>query len=90
MKVCKVRVIFKMKILREEAKRNYKGGTSQCLSTQRSKSGKECNPGKGRIYTEHSLNRSTNAAAESLKSEIKGFRVKLDVIADIAFFLYRS
>ncbi|MDY4844207.1 MAG: transposase, partial [Prevotella sp.] len=34
-------------------------------------------------------NRSTNAAAESLNSKIKGFRAQLHGIADIPFFLYR-
>ena len=45
--------------------------------------------GKEEYVLNYFLNRSTNAAAESLNSKIKGFRAQLHGIADIPFFLYR-
>ena len=35
------------------------------------------------------VNRSTNAAAESLNSKMKGFRSELRGVRDLPFFLYR-
>ncbi len=35
------------------------------------------------------INRSTNAAAESLNSKLKRFRAKLHGVSDYTFFLFR-
>ncbi|MDY5316335.1 MAG: transposase, partial [Sodaliphilus sp.] len=35
------------------------------------------------------INRSTNAAAESLNSKIKHFRSQLHGVSDLPFFIYR-
>ena len=35
------------------------------------------------------VNRSTNAAAESLNSKMKGFRSELRGVRDLSFFLFR-
>ncbi|MCI2137952.1 MAG: transposase, partial [Prevotella sp.] len=35
------------------------------------------------------INRSTNAAAESLNSKLKRFRAKLHGVSDLPFFMYR-
>ena len=34
-------------------------------------------------------NRSTNAAAESLSSKMKGFRAQVRGVSDLPFFMYR-
>lgn len=89
--VCKVRAIFKMKISREEAKRKlhkwYKEVNACTL--REVKAARDAIKGKEEYVLNYFLNRSTNAAAESLNSKIKGFRAQLHGIADIPFFLYR-
>jgi transposase len=35
------------------------------------------------------INHSTNAAAESLNSKLKGFRTQIRGVGDIPFFMYR-
>lgn len=89
--VCKVRAIFKMKISREEAKKKlhewYKEVNACTL--REVKSARDAIKGKEEYVLNYFLNRSTNAAAESLNSKIKGFRAQLHGIVDIPFFLYR-
>ena len=89
--VCKVRAIFKMKISREEAKEKlhewYKEVNACTL--REVKAARNAIQGKEEYILNYFLNRSTNAAAESLNSKIKGFRAQLHGIADIPFFLYR-
>lgn len=89
--VCKVRSIFKMKISRDKAKKKlhewYKEVNACTL--REVKAARDTIKGKEEYVLNYFLNRSTNAAAESLHSKIKGFRAQLHGIADIPFFMYR-
>ena len=89
--ICKVRAIFKSHITRKEAKEKphewYKEVNACTL--REIKAAKNAIKGKEEYVLNYFLNRSTNAAAESLNSKIKGFRAQLRGIADISFFLYR-
>lgn len=89
--ICKVRAIFKSYITRKEAKEKlhewYKEVNACTL--REIKAARNAIKGKEEYVLNYFLNRSTNAAAESLNSKIKGFRAQLHGIADIPFFLYR-
>ena len=89
--ICKVRAIFKSHITRKEAKEKlhewYKEVNACTL--REIKAARNAIKGKEEYVLNYFLNRSTNAAAESLNSKIKGFRAQLHGIADISFFLYR-
>ena len=89
--VCKVRAIFKMKISREEAKEKLHEWYKEvnACTFREVKAARNAIQGKEEYILNYFLNRSTNAAAESLNSKIKGFRALLHGIADIPFFLYR-
>lgn len=89
--ICKVRSIFKKKISREEAEKElHEWYKEVCDCTLREvKAARDAIKGKEQYVLNYFLNRSTNAAAESLNSKIKGFRAQLHGIADIPFFLYR-
>lgn len=89
--ICKVRAIFKMKISREEAKVKLHGWYKEvnACTLREVKAARNAILGKEEYVLNYFLNRSTNAAAESLNSKIKGFRAQLHGIADIPFFLYR-
>lgn len=89
--ICKVRATFKSYITRKEAKEKlhewYKEVNACTL--REIKAARNAIKGKEEYVLNYFLNRSTNAAAESLNSKIKGFRAQLHGIADIPFFLYR-
>lgn len=89
--ICKVRSIFKQKITPEQAREKlhewYKD-VSKC-TLREIKSARDCIKAKEQYVLNYFENRSTNAAAESLNSKIKGFRAQLHGVADIPFFLYR-
>ena len=89
--ICKVRAIFKSHITWEEAKEKmhewYKEVNACTL--REIKTARNAIKSKEEYGLNYFLNRSTNAAAESLNSKIKGFRAQLHGIADIPFFLYR-
>lgn len=89
--ICKVRNIFKKRIspkqAREELHAWYKEVNACTL--REIKSARDCIKAKEEHVLNYFRNRSTNAAAESLNSKIKGFRAQLHGIADIPFFLYR-
>lgn len=89
--VCKVRAIFKAHISREEAKERlhewYKEVNACTL--REIKAARNAIKTKEEYVLNYFLNRSTNAAAESLNSKIKGFRAQLHGTSDIPFFLYR-
>ena len=89
--ICKVRSIFKQKITPEQAREKlhewYKD-VSKC-TLREIKSARDCIKAKEQYVQNYFENRSTNAAAESLNSKIKGFRAQLHGVADIPFFLYR-
>lgn len=89
--ICKVRSIFKKKLTVEEARKElhewYKE-VNYC-TLREIKSARDCLKSKEEEVLNYFKNRSTNAAAESLNSKIKGFRAQLHGIADIPFFMYR-
>ena len=89
--IYKVRAIFKSHITQKEAKEKlhewYKEVNACTL--REIKAARNAIKGKEEYVLNYFLNRSTNAAAESLNSKIKGFRAQLHGIADIPFFLYR-
>ena len=89
--ICKVRSIFKKKITPEQAKTElhewYKEVNACTL--REIKSARNSIKAKEQYILNYFIRRSTNAAAESLNSKIKGFRAQLHGIADIPFFLYR-
>ena len=89
--VCKVRTIFKMKISREVAKEQLRAWYKEVntCTFREVKAARNAIRGKEEYVLNYFINRSTNAAAESLNSKIKGFRAQLHGIADIPFFLYR-
>ena len=89
--ICKVRSIFKMRLSVEEARvklHEWYKEVNAC-TLREIKSARDCIKSKEEEVLNYFINRSTNAAAESLNSKIKGFRAQLRGIADIPFFLYR-
>lgn len=89
--ICKVRAIFKMHITREEAKGKLNEWYKEvnACTLREIKAARNAIKAKEEYVLNYFLNRSTNAAAESLNAKIKGFRAQLHGIADIPFFLYR-
>lgn len=89
--ICKVRSIFRQEICVEEAREKlhewYKA-VNAC-TIREIKSARDCIKSKEQEVLNFFINRSTNAAAESLNSKMKGFRAQLHGVADIPFFLYR-
>lgn len=89
--ICKVRSIFSSMITKEEAREKlhawYKE-VNEC-TLREIKSARDCIKSREEEVLNYFVNRSTNAAAESLNSKMKGFRAQLHGVADIPFFLYR-
>ena len=90
--VCSLRAIFKNKKLTKETAKTklhewYKevasSRISEMLSAMRTLKSKE------EEVLNYFVNRSTNAAAESLNSKMKGFRSELRGVRDLSFFLFR-
>lgn len=90
--VCKVRCIFKDKLLtREEAKvklHEWYDEVAAC-TIREIKSARDCIKSKEEEVLNYFTNRATNAAAESLNSKMKAFKAQLHGVADIPFFMYR-
>ena len=89
--ICKVRSIFREKMTPEQARiklHEWYKEVSNC-TLREIKSARDCIKAKEEYVLNYFINRSTNAAAESLNSKIKGFRAQIHGIADIPFFLYR-
>ena len=89
--VCKVRAIFKMNISRDVAEKKLHDWYKEvnACTLRQVKAARDAIKAKEEHVLNYFINRSTNAAAESLNSKIKGFRAQLHGIADIPFFLYR-
>lgn len=90
--LCKLRAIFRnKKLTKETAKARlhewYKevssGRIPEMLSAMRTLKAKE------NEVLNYFINRSTNAAAESLNSKMKGFRSELRGVRDFSFYLFR-
>lgn len=90
--VCKVRCIFKNKSLtKQEAKgklHEWYDEVAAC-TVREIKSARDCIKSKEDEVLNYFTNRSTNAAAESLNSKMKGFKAQLHGVADVPFFMYR-
>lgn len=90
--LCKLRAIFRNKKLTKETAKTrlhewYKevssGRIPEMLSAMRTLKYKE------NEVLNYFINRSTNAAAESLNSKMKGFRSELRGVRDLSFYLFR-
>ena len=90
--LCKLRAIFRNKKLTKETAKTrlhewYKevssGRIPEMLSAMRTLKSKE------NEVLNYFINRSTNAAAESLNSKMKGFRSELRGVRDLSFYLFR-
>lgn len=90
--VCKLRCIFKN---RELTKTRAKGKLKEWYKEVSSSgikeiiSAKDCIKYKEKEVLNYFDNFSTNAAAESLNSKMKGFRAELRGVCDLPFYLYR-
>ena len=90
--VCQLRAIFrKKKLTRDEAKEELKEWYHNVSETNIKEiiSARDCIKAKQKDVLNYFINRSTNAAAESLNSKMKGFRSELRGVRDIPFYLYR-
>lgn len=89
--ICKVRSIFKLHLSVDDARdklHEWYKDVNAC-TIREIKSARDCVKSKEQEVLNYFINRSTNAAAESLNSKMKGFRAQLHGVADIPFFLYR-
>jgi len=85
------RAIFKKHSSVAEAKTKLKAwynDVGKC-TLREVKSARDCIKSRQDHILNFFINRSTNAAAESLNSKMKGFRAQLHGIADIPFFMFR-
>jgi transposase len=90
--VCQLRAFFRKKELtRDEAKEELKEWYHNVSETNIKEiiSARDCIKAKQKEVLNYFINRSTNAAAESLNSKMKGFRSELRGVRDIPFYLYR-
>ncbi len=87
----KLRSIFRGDINKETAKTKFHGWYDEVAkSTSRElKAARDTIKFREYEVLNYFINRSTNAAAESFNSELKGFRSQLRGIADLAFYMYR-
>jgi len=90
--VCQLRAIFRNKELtREEAKERLKAWYHNVSAANIKEiiSARDCIKARQEEVLNYFINHSTNAAAESLNSKMKGFRSELRGVRDIPFYLYR-
>ena len=90
--VCKLRAIFRNKKLTKETARTKLHEWYKAVSTTRMPemiSAMNTLKSKEDEVLNYFTNRSTNAAAESLNSKMKGFRSELRGVRDLPFYLFR-
>jgi transposase len=90
--VCRIRCIFKNKKLTKDQAREKLRGWYKNVSESNIKeiiSAKDCIKYKEEQVLNYFDNYSTNAAAESLNSKMKGFRAELRGVSDLPFYMYR-
>lgn len=90
--VCKLRAIFRNKKLTKETAKGKLHAWYKEVSASRlpeMASAMKTLKSKEPEVLNYFVNRSTNAAAESLNSKMKGFRSELRGVRDLPFFLYR-
>ena len=89
--VNKLRAIFRSDIDKETARTKFQGWydeVAKCTSREL-KAARDTIKFREDEVLNYFVNRSTNAAAESLNSKLKGFRSQLRGVADLAFYMYR-
>lgn len=89
--VNKLRAIFRSDIDKETARTKFHGWydeVAKCTSREL-KAARDTIKFREDEVLNYFVNRSTNAAAESLNSKLKGFRSQLRGVADLAFYMYR-
>lgn len=87
----RLRAIFRSDINKETAKTRFQGWceeVAKCTSREL-KAARDTIKFRENEVLNYFVNRSTNAAAESLNSKLKGFRSQLRGVADLAFYMYR-
>lgn len=87
----KLRAIFRSDIGKDKAKTKLDGWydeVAKCTSREL-KAARDTIRFREDEVLNYFVNRSTNAAAESLNSKLKGFRSQLRGVADFAFYMYR-
>lgn len=87
----KLRSIFRSKIDKDTAKErleDWYGEVAKCTSREL-KAARDTIKFREDEVLNYFIKRSTNAAAESLNSKLKGFRSQLRGIADLPFYMYR-
>ena len=90
--VCKLRAVFRNKKLTKETAKEKLHAWYKEVSASRlpeMTSAMKTLKSKENEVLNYFVNRSTNAAAESLNSKMKGFRSELRGVRDLPFFLYR-
>lgn len=90
--VCQVRCIFKNKNLTKEQAREKLQTWYKNVSESKIReviSARDCIKYKEEQVLNYFENFSTNAAAESLNSKMKGFRAELRGVRDLPFYMYR-
>ena len=90
--VNKLRAIFRSKTLTKETAweklHDWYKIVNQC-TIREIKSAMDAIKSREDNVLNYFLGRSTNAAAESLNSKLKGFRARLRGVSDLPFFMYR-
>ena len=91
--VCQLRSILKnRKLTKEQARKKLEAWYEDVTTSgiEEIASARECIESKQEEVLNYFDNFSTNAAAESLNSKMKGFRAELRGVRDLPFYLYRS
>ena len=86
-----LRAVFRSKLSREEATKRLHGWyqkVAECTMRE-VKAARDLIKSREEQVLNYFINRSTNAAAESLNSKLKRFRAKLHGVSDYTFFLFR-
>lgn len=90
--VCQIRCIFgNKKLTKDQARENLREWYRNVSESKIKEviSAKDCIKSKQEEVLNYFDNYSTNAAAESLNSKMKGFRAELRGVSDLPFYLYR-
>ena len=88
----RLRAIFRSKTLTKDTAREKLHGWYEIVNKctiREVKSARDAIRSREDNVLNYFLNRSTNAAAESLNSKLKGFRSQLRGVSDLPFFMYR-
>ncbi len=86
-----LRAIFRLKLTREQAKEKFNDWYQKVTdcTIREVKSARDIIKAREEHILNYFINRSSNAAAESLNSKLKRFRAQLHGVSDYTFFLFR-